>query len=103
MKINIYNKLRKYEKYLYTAYKADYIRSLTTKEVDDLIAIGNELGISYNHRGCPVCLLKFIKQVAKPYYEQKDKFDAKIAEAVDGVDDKNNENNDNDGNNNEDN
>lgn len=77
MKITIYNKLRKYEHYLYTAYKANYIRSLNIKQVDDLISAGAELGISYKHNGCPKCLLDFIKKLAKPYYEQQEKLEQK--------------------------
>ena len=77
MKITIYNKLKKYEHYLYTAHKADYIRGLTSKQVDDLINAGAELDIAYKHNGCPKCLLTFVKKLAKPYFEQKEKLEQK--------------------------
>ena len=82
MKINIFNKLRKYEKYLFTAYKGDYVRGMTRTEVDELSVIGGELGIVYKHGGCPICLLKFIKKVAKPYFEQKDRLEEKAKEKI---------------------
>lgn len=77
MNIAIYNKLKKYEHYLYTAYKADYIRGLTIKQVEDLIVAGNQLGINYKHNGCPKCLLNFIKKLAKPFFEQQEKLEKK--------------------------
>lgn len=77
MKMNLFYKLRKYESYLYTAYKADYIRSLTAPQVKELSEIGGEIGIPYQHNGCPKCVLNFIKKLAKPYFEQKEELDKK--------------------------
>ena len=75
MRIDLFNRLRKYENYLYTAQKADYIRSLTAKEVEDIISIAKEIGIGYKHNGCGLCLLKFIKKVAEPYFQQQEKME----------------------------
>lgn len=77
MKMPTYYRLRKYEDYLTTAYKANYIRSLTNKEVDELIDIGNELGIYYKNNHCGKCLLEFIKRLATPYFEQQKKLEVK--------------------------
>jgi len=73
MKIGTFNKLGKYESYLTTAYKADYVRGLTSTQINELIEVGNTLGIKYKHNGCPKCVLEFIKKLASPYFEQKDK------------------------------
>lgn len=77
MKITIYNKLRKFDRYLFTSYYSDYVRGLTSREVQELSEIGNEVGIPYKHNGCPKCLLNFIKKLAKPYFEQQKKLEEK--------------------------
>lgn len=77
MKITAYNKLRKYEPYLITAYKANYIRALTNIQVEELIEIGNEVGIYYKNNHCPKCALEFVKKLAVPYFEQKQKLEEK--------------------------
>ena len=77
MKITIYNKLRKFDNYLYTAKYGDYIRSLTMPQVNELTGIGKELGIDYKHNGCPKCMLNFLKKLAVPYFEQKEKLEEK--------------------------
>lgn len=75
MKITTFNKLKKYESYLYTAKYANYTRGLTNAQVEDLIVAGNDINIKYKNSHCPVCLLKFIKQLAEPYFEQKEKME----------------------------
>ena len=77
MKITAYNKLRKYESYLITAHKANYIRALTNSQVEELIEIGNEVGIHYKNNHCPKCALEFMKKLAVPYFEQKQKLEDK--------------------------
>lgn len=77
MKITIFNKLKKYESYLYTAHNGNFIRSLTNSQVEDLIKIGEELGIIYKNNHCPKCALDFVKKLAAPYYEQKKKLEEK--------------------------
>ena len=73
MKITTFNKLKKYDSYLYTAKYGKYIRSLTNVQVEDLIVAGNDIGIYYKNNHCPACLLKFIQQLAEPYFAQKEK------------------------------
>lgn len=80
MKITVYNKLRKYENYLYTSINANYIRGLSMPQVNELTAIGSELDIKYKHNGCPKCMLEFVKKLAKPYFEQKEKLELKQKE-----------------------
>lgn len=75
MKITTFNKLRKYESYLYTAKYANYIRSLTNPQVEDLILAGAELGINYKNNHCPACALNFVKKLAEPYFAQKEKME----------------------------
>ena len=67
--------MRKYEKYLYTAKYADYIRSLTTTQVDDLVTVGEELKVGLSNKHCGTCILKFMKLLAEPYFEQKEKME----------------------------
>lgn len=75
MKITTFNKLKKYEKYLYTAKYSNYTRGLTNAQVEDMIVVGNDIDIHYKNNHCPVCLLKFIKQLAEPYFAQKEKME----------------------------
>ena len=73
MKITTFNKLKKYENYLYTAKYADYIRSLSNAQIEDLILAGQDLDIHYQNNHCPICALKFMKRLADKYFEQKQK------------------------------
>ena len=75
MKITTYNKLKIYETYLTTASKAGYIRSLTNAQIEDLITIGGELGITYKNNHCPKCILNFIQRLAESYFPQKEKME----------------------------
>lgn len=75
MKITTYNKLHKYESYLYTAKYANYIRSLTNLQVEDLITAGSEIDIHYKNNHCPACVLNFVKKLAEPYFAQKEKME----------------------------
>lgn len=80
MKITIFNKLRKFEHNLYTADRLNFTRSLTMPQVSELTEIGKELGLEYKHKGCPKCLLNFLKKLAVPYFEQKQKLEDKKKE-----------------------
>ena len=73
MKITTFNKLKKYENYLYTAKYANYIRSLSNTQVEDLIVAGNEIDIQFKNNHCGICILNFIKKLAEKYFEQKEK------------------------------
>lgn len=84
MKITIFNRLRKYETFLYTAHYANYIRSLTNSQLEDLISIAAELNIIHKNNHCPKCTLDFVKKVAIPYFEQKDKLEQKKREKENG-------------------
>ena len=75
MQLTTFRKLQKYEHFLYTAEYSNYIRTLTTKQVDDMIKIAAEIDIIYSHNHCPLCLLKFVQRVAKPYFEFKQKME----------------------------
>ena len=72
---DIFDGLNKYESYLITASKADYIRSLTNKQMDELISLGDSLGIIYKNNHCPKCALEFVKKLATPYFEEKQKME----------------------------
>lgn len=75
MKITTFNKLRKYESYLYTAHKADYIRSLRMSQLEELMEAGAEIDIIYKYNHCPKCVLDFVKKLAVKYFEQKNKME----------------------------
>ena len=72
--------LAKYDKFFYTASKADYIHGLTKNELNELITAAAEVGIIYNHNGCPKCCLEFIKKLAVPYYKEKEEREKKVKE-----------------------
>lgn len=80
MKANLYKTLTKYDSYMLTAYKADFIRALTTPQLNELIAAGAELGIYYKDNHCPKCVLEFIKKLAVPYFEHKENLEKKKSE-----------------------
>lgn len=75
MNIATFNRLKKYENYLYTAKYANYIRSLTNAQVEDLIVAGNEIDIPFKNNHCGVCILNFLRRLADKYFEQKEKND----------------------------
>lgn len=75
MKITTFNKLRKYENYLYTAKYANYVRGLTNAQIEDLITAGNDINILFKNNHCPSCILRFIQRLAVPYFEQKEKME----------------------------
>lgn len=83
MKASVFKSLTNYDTYLTTAHKADFIRALTTTQLNDLIAIGAELGIHYKNNNCPKCVLEFIKKLAVPYFEHKKNLEKKSAPKVD--------------------
>lgn len=73
MKIGTFNKLKKYESFLYTAKYGNYIRSLTSTQLEDLIKAGADIDINYKYNHCPICVLNFVKKLADPYFIQKEK------------------------------
>lgn len=80
MRMDLYYKLRKYESYLITASKANYIRGLSNKQVEELISIGDGIDIHYKNNHCPACLLAFVKKLAKPYFAQQESLKMKEEE-----------------------
>lgn len=73
MNEDIKKRLSKYESSLREA-KGDYYRALLREEVDELVEIGEDLGVKLESRGCPRCLLAFLKKLSLLYFateEQK--------------------------------
>lgn len=73
MNRDIKKRLSKYEGSLREA-KGDYYRALLREEVDELVEIGEDLGVKLESRGCPRCLLAFLKKLGDLYFapeEQK--------------------------------
>ena len=79
MKANLFKTLEKYDSYFLTASKADFIRALTTPQLNELTAVGAELGIYYKNNHCPKCTLEFMKKLAVPYFEHKENVEKKQA------------------------
>ena len=75
MKLGTYQKIKKYENWLRMAYYFDCMRNLTTTQMDELIAAGKDEGIIYHHSHCPKCALEFVKKLAKPYFDFKQKME----------------------------
>lgn len=73
MKITTFNKLKKYESYLYSAKHLDCMRGLTNTQMEELLEIGKEIDIIGVNNHCPKCALNFVKRLATPYFEQKQK------------------------------
>ena len=79
MKANSFKILEKYDSYFITASKADFIRGLTTNQLNELIGVAAELGIYYKNNHCPKCVLEFMKKLAVPYFEHKENVEKKQA------------------------
>ena len=75
MKITTFNKLKKYESYLYTAKNANFVRGLTNAQIEDLITAGEDIDIHFKNNHCPTCILKFIQRLAELYFAQKEKME----------------------------
>ena len=71
MKDEVFAVLSNFDNYFITATEADFIRSLTVKELNDLIGAAKEVGIFYTNNHCPKCTLDFIKKLAVPYFKEK--------------------------------
>lgn len=65
-----YEKLKKYEQQLTTAYKLDYLRNLGQVAVNDLDLVYQELfgHTSKLKSGCPACVMQEVKKLAKEYF-----------------------------------
>lgn len=75
MKLTTYQKLRKYESWLTTAHRGNYIRSLTNSQMDELITLATEVNIIHVNNHCPKCALEFMKKLAIPYFEFQTKME----------------------------
>lgn len=69
-----YNRLKKFEKHLNTAYHGNYIRDITIIEVKELFEIYNEI---YNKNekniSCNNCRIRIIKMLGSLYYDNREK------------------------------
>lgn len=79
MNKEIKKRLSKYESSLREA-RGDYYRALLREEVDELVEIGEELGVKLESRGCPRCLLTFLKKLGDLYFAQEQEDEEKVAE-----------------------
>ena len=79
MNREIKNRLSKYESSLREA-KGDYYRALLREEVDELVAIGEDLGVKLESRGCPRCLLAFLQKLSTLYFAQEQEDEQKVTE-----------------------
>ena len=79
MKKEIKERLSKYESSLREA-RGGYYRALTREEVDELVAIGNDLGVKLESRGCPRCLLAFLQKLSDLYFAQEQEDEQKVTE-----------------------
>lgn len=76
MEKEIKKRLSKYESSLREA-RGDYYRALLREEVDELVEIGEELGVKLESRGCPRCLLAFLQKLGDLYFAPEEE---KVAE-----------------------
>ena len=69
MNIEQYNKLKQYESYLNTAYKANYVRNMSSSNARELLSIYRELG--YNdtiNTNCSTCVFRMCKRLGELYF-----------------------------------
>lgn len=64
--------LKKYDKWFHTAVRAQYITTLTARQVNELVEIATPLGVKLQHKSCPVCLYDFMVQLGRLYFAYKE-------------------------------
>lgn len=70
MNREVRERLSKYESSLREA-RGQYYRALLREEVDELVEIGQDLGVKLESRGCPRCLLSFLQKLSELYFAQE--------------------------------
>ena len=86
MKQEQYKKLKQYEQQLTTAFYCDYARNITTAGLEILNEVYKEL---FNREselgsGCGRCTLKSLKELAKEYFNYKEKIEERMEKAREG-------------------
>ena len=86
MKQEQYKKLKQYEQHLTTAFYCDYARNITTAGLQTLNEVYKELfnKESELESGCGRCTLKALKELAKEYFNYKEKIEERMEKAREG-------------------
>lgn len=79
MNKDIKERLSKYESSLREA-RGQYYRALLREEVDELVEIGQGLGVKLESRGCPRCLLAFLQKLSDLYFAQEEQEEQEVIE-----------------------
>ena len=86
MKQEQYKKLKQYEQQLTTALYCDYARNITTAGLQALNEVYKELFNKESElgSGCGRCTLKSLKELAKEYFNYKEKIEERMEKAREG-------------------
>ena len=86
MKQEQYRKLKQYEQHLTTALYCDYARNITTAGLQTLNEVYKELFNKESElgSGCGRCTLKSLKELAKEYFNYKEKIEERMEKAREG-------------------
>ena len=86
MKQEQYKKLKQYEQHLTTALYCDYARNITTEGLQTLNEVYKELFNKESElgSGCGRCTLKSLKELAKEYFNYKEKIEERMEKAREG-------------------
>ena len=86
MKQEQYKKLKQYEQQLTTALYCDYARNITTAGLEILNEVYKELFNKESElgSGCGRCTLKSLKELAKEYFNYKEKIEERMEKAREG-------------------
>lgn len=86
MKQEQYKKLKQYEQQLTTAFYCDYARNITTTGLQTLNEVYKELFNKESElgSGCGRCTLKSLKELAKEYFNYKEKIEERMEKAREG-------------------
>lgn len=81
-----YKKLKQYEQHLTTAFYCDYARNITTAGLQVLNEVYRELFNKESElgSGCGRCTLKALKELAKEYFNYKEKIEERMEKAREG-------------------
>lgn len=90
MKQEQYRKLKEYEQHLTTALYCDYARNITTAGLQVLNEVYKELFNKESElgSGCGRCTLKALKELAKEYFNYKEKIEERMEKAREGKNNK---------------
>ena len=74
MQMKSYKALSKFEDRFYCAVYSDYVRNISSRELNELISTYNEITgnhLTISNPSCGACVLRVFRTIGKYYFDQK--------------------------------